>query len=307
MSETTHYRGRFAPSPTGLLHFGSLVAALGSYLQAKSSNGIWLVRMEDLDPPREQSGAASTILRTLEHFGFEWDEDVQYQSRRASHYDDVLRILQQNQNVFACSCTRKEIIRTARKTSAGYVYPGTCRQSKLPFERGHAIRLKITDSNDIGFSDAIQGYYSQSVAKDVGDFVLKRRDGLYAYQLAVVVDDYHQGITEVVRGMDLLDNTPRQIALQRVLEYPTPNYVHLPLALNATGDKLSKQTFAPTLEGNQTLQTLFAAWHFLGQQCLDPQNAPNCVSDFWDFAIAHWQKDRIPVSEAGYIANSIYL
>ena len=214
--------GRFAPSPTGPLHFGSLLAALASYCQAKSQGGRWLVRMEDLDKPREMAGAANLILRTLEDFGFEWDGEVIYQSQRSSLYQDALTQLKTKLLIYNCNCSRKEIAdsynqRPALQGVDGLVYPGTCRH-KTAVKSLNASRI-IVDSNPIAFTDAIQGNIQQNLAQDVGDFVLKRADGLYAYQLAVVVDDFKQGITHILRGADLLDSTPRQIYLQQLLDY----------------------------------------------------------------------------------------
>ncbi|MCB1756704.1 MAG: tRNA glutamyl-Q(34) synthetase GluQRS [Gammaproteobacteria bacterium] len=300
------YIGRFAPSPTGPLHFGSLIAALGSYLQARQAQGRWLLRIEDLDPPREKPGASDDILRSLESFGFEWDGPVIYQSRRSDIYDHYLHRLKRDGLLYACDCSRKKIIADSSDADNG-IYPGTCRQRALPPGPGRALRLRVDEPADCGFIDRIQGRFQQNVASEVGDFVLKRRDGLYAYQLAVVIDDAEQAVSEVVRGTDLLDNTPRQIYLQRQLGFRPPGYLHLPLALNPAGEKLSKQTFAPSLENSRALQSLFAAWHFLGQESPAAKLKPDDLPSFWAFAIENWNPDRIPTSELGFTINPKHL
>lgn len=283
--------GRFAPSPTGPLHFGSLLAALASYLEAKTQGGKWLVRMEDLDKPREMSGAADHILRTLETFGFEWNGEVVYQSQRSSLYQDALYQLKGKSLIYNCDCSRKEIADSAQHGIDGLIYPGTCRYKpnvKIP----HASRI-IVDSQPIEFNDAIQGQIQQNLALDVGDFVLKRADGLYAYQLAVVVDDFEQGITHIVRGADLLDSTPRQIYLQQKLGYPTPQYTHIPVASNTAGEKLSKQTLAPAIDAAQASIWLTQALDFLGQQ--PPQAlSTHSTDDIWQWAKAHWDIKKVP-------------
>ncbi|MDX9952048.1 MAG: tRNA glutamyl-Q(34) synthetase GluQRS, partial [Methylophilaceae bacterium] len=241
------YRGRFAPSPTGPLHFGSLVAALASYLEARQQQGEWLLRMEDLDTPRNMPGAADAILRSLEAFGFEWDGPVVYQSERHDLYAAALARLQEDGLVYPCGCTRKEIADSAIHGIEGAIYPGTCRSGLPPGKTARAWRIRA-ENRTIGFDDAIQGHVAQNLARDIGDFVLKRADGFYAYQLAVVVDDADQGITHVVRGADLLDSTPRQIYLQQVLGLPAMHYAHIPVVLNAQGEKLSKQTQAAAVD-----------------------------------------------------------
>ncbi len=225
------YRGRFAPSPTGPLHFGSLVAAVGSYLEAKSRGGAWLLRMEDLDTPRAQPGAADAILRTLEACGMAWDGDIVYQSRRSVAYRAALAHLEAQGLVYACGCSRREIADSGLGPDGALIYPGTCRNGLAPGKQARAIRVCV-DHERIDFEDLVQGNLNQDLAAEVGDFVLRRADGLYAYQLAVVVDDAEQKITDVVRGADLLDSTPRQIYLQRRLGLPAPRYLHLPAASN---------------------------------------------------------------------------
>ncbi|HVW83607.1 MAG TPA: tRNA glutamyl-Q(34) synthetase GluQRS, partial [Bryobacteraceae bacterium] len=232
------YRGRFAPSPTGPLHFGSLVAAVASYVDAKAHGGQWLVRMEDIDQPRCVPGASDDILRTLERYGLEWDEAVVFQSRRTALYETALEELKRRGYAYPCTCSRKAI-------ESG-VYRGTCRGRRGAPEGPCAWRVRVENSV-VAFEDRLAGLQGQNLAREVGDFAVKRADGWFAYQLAVIVDDADQGITDVVRGADLLDSTPRQIWLQRLLEYETPHYMHVPVAKNAAGEKLSKQTRAPGL------------------------------------------------------------
>ncbi|WP_332252182.1 tRNA glutamyl-Q(34) synthetase GluQRS [Thioalkalivibrio thiocyanodenitrificans] len=258
------YAGRFAPSPTGPLHFGSLVAALASWLDARRHGGRWLLRMEDLDPPREVPGAADAILRSLEAFGLHWDGPVLYQSTRHEAYRDTVARLRASGMAYDCGCTRREVGKLGRPGLDGPVYPGTCRNGLPSGKRPRAVRLR-TSPGEIGFTDRMRGMVRQEVARDVGDFIIRRADGLYAYQLAVVVDDAHQEITHVVRGADLLDSTPRQILLQRLLGLPTPEYLHHPLVLTPEGEKLSKQTHAPPVDDGDPVPALTAALAFLGE------------------------------------------
>lgn len=287
--------GRFAPSPTGPLHFGSLLAALASYCEAKSQGGRWLVRMEDLDKPREMAGAADHILRTLESFGFGWDGEVVYQSQRSSLYQDALSELQAKTLIYNCDCSRKEIAdsyhqRPAHQGIDGLVYPGTCRH-KVAVKSPHASRV-IVNGEPITLTDAIQGELQQNLANDLGDFVLKRADGFYAYQLAVVVDDFEQGITHILRGADLLDSTPRQIYLQQLLDYPTPQYAHIPVASNAAGEKLSKQTLAPAIDVAQASILLTKALSFLGQH-IPIDLSEYSANDILQWAKQHWDITKV--------------
>ena len=286
------YRGRFAPSPTGPLHFGSLVAAVGSYLVARTRGGTWLVRMEDIDPPRVMEGAADGILRTLEACGLYWDGEVVYQSRRGAAYRAALDRLDHLGAVYPCNCSRREIADSAVATPSGLVYPGSCRTGVKPDRSGHSLRVR-TDDEPVCFNDRLQGRCCQRIESEVGDFVLLRADGLYAYQLAVVVDDAEQGISEVVRGADILDSTPRQIHLQRLLGLPTPSYLHLPIVVDAHGNKLSKQTLAPPVDASDPLPALIRALSFLGQ---DPpaELREGGVDDLWRWALVHWRGERIP-------------
>ena len=253
------YRGRFAPSPSGPLHFGSLVAAVGSWVRARAQNGIWLVRMEDLDPPREVPGAAADILVTLAAFGMESDQPVLYQSQRDPGYRDAFERLQISAQVFPCWCSRSDLDAQAR------LHHGVCIAPADP-ARAPAWRLHAPDMT-IDFNDLALGPQSQNLRDAAGDFAIKRVEGWYAYQLAVVVDDASQGITEIVRGADLLNSTARQIYLQRLLGYATPNYLHLPLVLNASGQKLSKQDRALPVDRNDPLPALRAALEFLELHC----------------------------------------
>lgn len=277
------YRGRFAPTPSGPLHYGSLVAALGSVLEARSRQGEWLLRMEDVDPPREVPGAAGHILRTLEAFGFEWDGEVMYQSRRGEAYAATLDELIRQGRVYACSCSRKQLQARARRGVDGLVYPGTCQGRGVGQER-LALRFMVPEVR-IAFEDAWQGHVACDIAVECGDFVLRRADGVYTYQLAVVVDDAEQGITHVVRGADLLASTPRQIVLQQALGLPTPEYMHLPVVLDEHGDKLSKQTLAAPVAATHPLPALKAAAEFLGM--VIPVDCER-VQDFWHVAPLAW-------------------
>jgi glutamyl-Q tRNA(Asp) synthetase len=280
--------GRFAPSPTGPLHAGSLLAALASYCEARSVNGQWLLRMEDVDPPREMPGAADLILRQLEACGFEWDGEVRYQSRRHASYEAALSTLHQQGDLFWCRCSRADLSRLSNAA-----YPGTCRAFTSP-RTNAAIRLRVPDTI-ISFTDGLFGPQHDNVRASVGDFILKRRDGLYAYQLAVVVDDADQGITQVVRGADLLDNTARQIVLQQALGLTTPDYVHLPLLVHADGSKLSKQTFAPALPLTGTAALLVQALQRLGQ-CPPRELAAEAPSAVLAWAVTHWQRQQVGIA-----------
>jgi len=287
------YRGRFAPSPTGPLHFGSLVAALASYCDARAAAGEWLVRIEDVDEPRTRPGAADAILRTLEAYGFAWDGAVQVQSSRTSRYEAVLAELRARGEVFRCTCTRRELERAPLSRHGERVYPGTCREGASGGSVS-AWRLRVPPPGTmVGFVDRLQGPHQQDLAREVGDFVVKRADGLFAYQLAVVVDDHDQGVTDVVRGADLLSSTPRQIWLQRRLGFAMPRYLHLPVAINAAGEKLSKQTRAPPLAGDP-VPALRAVWRFLGQPEAPAAHAPVTLAEFWADAIRAWSPQRLP-------------
>lgn len=286
----TRYRGRFAPSPTGPLHLGSLIAATASYLQARSHGGEWFVRIEDIDPPRELPGASESIIRTLGAFGFEWDGAVDYQQQRIARFHDALETLRQQDMAYPCACTRKEL--------ADYdspVYPGICRDGLPAGRKARAWRLRV--ANRLVLEDAIQGTIEYDLPAECGDFVLLRADGLIAYQLAVAIDDAEQGMTEVVRGADLLDSTPRQLYIQRALQLASPRYAHHPVMVNRQGEKLSKQTHAPELDTAHPVKQIWQALDFLGQS---PEAGLTRASlrEIWDWAQHHWQMDKVPKTRA---------
>jgi glutamyl-Q tRNA(Asp) synthetase len=268
------------------------VAACASFLQARAQRGEWLVRMEDLDPPREQRGAADAILRTLEAHGLHWDGMVRYQSRRADAYHAALEELRRMGALYACGCSRREIADSSIRGIDGPVYPGTCRPGLAPGRAERGLRVRAGDGV-VSFVDRWQGSVTRHPARDYGDFLVRRADGLFAYQLAVVVDDAEQGITEVVRGADLLESTPRQIELQRLLGLPTPDHAHCPVAVNARGEKLSKQTGAVPLDNTHPLPALAKALDFLGQEVPADARAGS-VEEFWRRAVARWSPDAVP-------------
>lgn len=275
------YVGRFAPSPTGPLHFGSLVAALASWLDARAAEGRWLLRIEDLDAPRALPGAADDILRTLDRLGLGWDGPVLYQSRRSASYKAAVESL----DTYWCGCTRREIADSSlgRATDGAQIYPGTCRTGLAPGKTPRALRVR-TGGEEIAFTDRVQGPQRQVLEREIGDFVLLRADGQFAYQLAVVVDDAEQGVTDVVRGADLLDSTARQIYLQRRLGNPTPRYLHVPAAVNTAGEKLSKQTGARPVDAARKSDELRRVLRFLGQ----------AETDDLAQAVKNWQPALIP-------------
>ncbi len=290
------YRGRFAPSPTGPLHFGSLVAALGSWLDARAHGGEWLVRIEDLDPPREVPGAASAILAALELLGLHWDGPVLHQSTRAEAYRAALEHLAEAGWTYPCTCPRSRIAREARRRGPlGPVYPGTCR-ARAPGPGPHALRVRV-DGVRVALDDRLQGPCHAGLAEQVGDFVVHRRDGLTAYHLAVVVDDAAQGITDVVRGADLLEATWCHIHLQRLLGLPTPRYLHLPVATGPDGAKLSKQTGAMPVDLRRPGRALEAALAFLGHAPPEAlRGAPPAELLAW--AVQAWSAARLPRARA---------
>ena len=286
------YRGRFAPSPTGPLHFGSLVAAVGSYLDARARDGEWLVRIEDLDPPRVVPAAIDDILRTLEACAMAWDGPLVRQSTRGNAYEHALHELRVQGKLYPCACSRREIADSAVAGIEGYVYPGTCRAGLADGRAPRAWRV-MTQGAVIGFDDAIQGRIEHDLEHDIGDFVVYRADDVYAYQLAVVVDDAQQRITHVVRGADLLESTPRQIHLQRLLNLPTPHYAHLPVAVNELGEKLSKQTLAQAIDRTNATAAVLQALRFLGQPAPDDLKAAS-ISEIWVWAVENWRIERVP-------------
>jgi len=287
LSQST-YIGRFAPSPSGPLHFGSLVAALGSYLQAKSQQGKWLVRIEDIDPPREIAGASADILATLQAYGLKWDDEVIYQSQQSAHYEQVLADLEQQQLSYACACTRKII------KQQGGLYLGNCRNSKLS-NTDNALRINVTKLTKpvTSFIDQLQGEITLDAQHADEDFIIKRKDGLYAYNLAVVIDDINQGITEIVRGADLLPTTGKQISLYQLLGKQVPTYVHLPLVVTKPGFKLSKQNHALAIDNKNPVPTLLQALAFLGHQVTDSVDKSSC-STILKWAITNWSLTNVP-------------
>ncbi|OLF52005.1 tRNA glutamyl-Q(34) synthetase GluQRS [Pseudomonas chlororaphis] len=284
-SPSSSYIGRFAPTPSGHLHFGSLVAALASYLDARAVGGRWLVRMEDLDPPREEPGAQAAILKALESYGFEWDGEMVRQSDRHAAYAEVLNRLFSQGLAYACTCSRKQL-----EPYHG-IYPGLCRNAGHPQEDA-AIRLRVPEL-DYRFTDRVQGEFRQHLGRDVGDFVIRRRDGLYAYQLAVVLDDAWQGVTDIVRGADLLDSTPRQLYLQELLGLPQPRYLHVPLITQPDGHKLGKSYRSPPLAADQATPLLLRALRALGQKT-DSALLHASPQEVLRWGIEHWDALLIP-------------
>jgi glutamyl-Q tRNA(Asp) synthetase len=289
---TYTYRGRFAPTPSGELHFGSLVAAMGSYLDARQHNGEWYVRMEDLDRTREMKGAAKSILQTLEGFGFSWNGEVLYQSQRSTAYREAVDRLIQTERAYLCGCSRKSINAKARRGNEGAIYPGTCRNGLAPKNRARSVRVYTSDER-ITISDGLQGQISQRIYSEIGDFVIRRADGFHAYQLAVVIDDAWQGITDIVRGADLLTSTPRQHYLQQLLGLHHPRYIHLPLVVDDQGRKLSKHYRDLPVNPAQPMDALLHALAFLNQPL--PPLRPETTEEFWQWAQSHWSLSSIPV------------
>jgi glutamyl-Q tRNA(Asp) synthetase len=272
-----------------------MVAAVGSYLDARHVGGEWLVRIEDIDPPREVPGAAADMLHTLEQYGFEWDGEVLYQSSRLKAYQEVANDLLSRRLAYPCGCSRKEITEVAAPGVDGPVYPGTCRNGHDPKSDSQALRLK-TDSTPITYNDRLKGRMTQQLDRDIGDFIIRRRDGLTSYQLAVVVDDIYQGITDIVRGSDLLLSTPRQIYLQQLLGEATWRYAHLPLVIDSKGEKLSCQNMAPAVPRDDPVPTMLSVLEFLQQPL--PEEPPSSVAELWQWAIPRWDIGRIATHKA---------
>lgn len=279
------YVGRFAPSPSGALHLGSLYTAVASHLEARAARGRWLVRLEDLDHPRVVPGAADDILRTLHDFGFEWDGEVVRQSERKALYADALDELARQHATYECSCTRSQLADEPR-------YPGHCRSGPCDPSALRAIRLRI-EPGTLQFADGIQGVFRQDVARVSGDFILKRRDQIYAYVLASVVDDAEQGVTHIVRGADLLDDTPRQIALQRRLNLSPPGYAHVPLLMESDGSKLAKSARSIRIHPDRAPPLLVTVFNLLGL-APGPDMAHASVAELWRWAIPRWDLARVP-------------
>ena len=283
------YIGRFAPSPSGPLHFGSLVTALGSYLQAKSCFGKWLVRIEDIDPPREVKGASSLILKTLEALHLYWDDEILYQSNCNERYQAVLQSLLNKQQAYYCNCTRQRIHNLENK-----IYDGFCRNRRLSVKDKDQLAIRIKQNHPVlTFTDKIRGEQTAQLADALEDFIIHRKDGLFAYNLVVVLDDHEQGITEIVRGADLLPVTTKQISLYQLFDFSVPTYCHLPLALDKNGNKLSKQNHARPIDLNNLKALTVQALQFLGQKVpKDWQDATQQQLLGW--AIQHWQITNIP-------------
>ena len=287
------YRGRFAPSPSGELHFGSLLAAMASYADARSHKGSWLLRIDDIDQARVVKYSEQHILTTLEQCGFEWDEAVTYQSQSLAYYQNALADLKLKQLTYPCNCSRKQL----KALSDSTIYPGLCRNKALTETENTALRLKTT-GKIISFTDRIQQHYSQQLNRDVGDFIIYRRDKVFSYQLSVIVDDFYSNISHIVRGYDLLESTPKQIYLQQLLHYPQPQYAHIPLAVSADKLKLSKLSQAKKVDCD--LKTLFLAATFLGQS--PARHGLNdhdfaTINDFWHYLIINWDINTVPKME----------
>lgn len=287
--------GRFAPSPTGPLHFGTLLAALGSYLAAKQSGGQWLMRVEDLDLPRVIAGSADSILLLLDQLGFEWDGPILYQSQRFERYQDILDSLRYKGFLFDCSCSRREVLASApHPGEEGPIYPGTCRNGPRGTRSQHAVRLRV-DGQSVTFTDQVFGCQSQNLEEQVGDFILHRSDGVFAYQLAVVVDDIDTGVTQVVRGADLLSSTARQIYLYQCLQSAAPEYLHIPLAFGEDGKKLSKRNGSNgIIDRDNGARMIWQGLDFLGQQ--PSSDLHGCSSaELLHWGIENFQSHKIPI------------
>lgn len=292
VKRVSNYVGRFAPTPSGPLHFGSVVAAVGSYLDARRAGGQWLVRIDNVDLPRSVPGAADDILRTLERLGFAWDGAPVWQHGRTASYEAALEVLRASNRVYGCACTRKMLSDAPRAADGSVIYPGACAAGLPAGLAARAWRFRVPDQ-EVRFVDRIQGEVVEDLARDVGDFVLKRADGLFAYQLATVIDDADAGVTDVVRGIDLMLSTPRQIALQRALDLPTPRYAHVPVVVDAAGQKLSKQSLARAVHAFPPAQLVLDALSCLGQK---PPAALSdaALEDVWQWALTHWSIEAVP-------------
>jgi glutamyl-Q tRNA(Asp) synthetase len=292
-----HYCGRFAPTPSGPLHFGSMIAAIGSYCDARACGGNWHVRIDDIDTPRVVRGAADAILHALEAFALEWDGRPVYESANIDAYHSALHLLRASAQVFACACSRREISNSAITGPEGPVYPGTCRNGLRPGRKARSLRLRVDGTAAMAFTDALQGRISQNLASEVGDFAVYRSDRIFSYHLACVVDDAHQNVTHVVRGADLIESTPRQIYLQCLLGLPTPSYLHLPVATNNRGEKLSKQTRAAPVDISHPGRTIHAVLRYLGQH--PPAELANwSARAAIDWAVTAWRRESIPATPA---------
>jgi len=289
------YRGRFAPTPSGPLHMGSLFTALGSYLQARAHGGQWLIRVDDLDTPRNVAGAESVILKQLESHGLEWDETPRYQTQHVQEYREALNNLAVHQLLYPCSCTRAELALSALSGPDGPIYAGTCRSRTAHAEK-HSVRLRVADDS-LSFVDLLRGQQTRHLSRDIGDFVVQRSDGILGYQLACAVDEAQQNITEVIRGADLLDSTFRQLYVQKLLHLPHARYGHLPVLVLADGKKLSKQNHATPIDAASAVENLRACLTSLGQNPPDAL-AEASISEILAWAIQHWRVEQIPKKSA---------
>ncbi|MCK4842538.1 MAG: tRNA glutamyl-Q(34) synthetase GluQRS [Methylococcales bacterium] len=283
LAKVSNYIGRFAPSPTGSLHLGSLYAALASFLHAHANNGKWLLRIDDLDHYRNAPGASDSIIHTLDSYGLHWDEPIYYQSKHQESYHTVVDQLKKQHLVYPCSCSRKML-----SPYSSSIYPGFCLKTQINHQDlPHSLRIK-SQAIDMIFEDQLQGTHNCAIASDHGDFIISRKDHIIAYQLAVVIDDYQQNITHIVRGFDLLDSTPKQIFLQQLLTYPTPQYCHFPVITGKNDVKLSKQNLAQAVSTEKPEKTLFLLLELLNQNP-PPQLKKASIKELLDWAIAHWQ------------------
>lgn len=296
------YIGRFAPSPTGDLHFGSLIAALASFLDARKNQGQWLLRMDDIDHQRNVAGSANSILYNLDRLGLHWDDEVLYQSQRDKYYQAALEQLIVKSHVFPCSCSRKEIQQLTLKDGNTSIYPGTCRNKLIDQQQTYAWRL-YTQGHKIAFHDRLYGYHLRDIEQTTGDFVIFRSDGISSYQLATVVDDAAQSITHVVRGFDLIDSTPKQILLQQVLSLNTPEYLHLPLATTQEGEKLSKRHQSKAIAQQKPTELILNALRFLNQHP-EKQLADASIEDILDWAITHWDIKQLSQHKTSLVCES---
>ncbi len=289
-------KGRFAPTPSGPLHFGSLLAAVASYCQIKSVNGQWLLRIEDVDTPRTVKGSADIILSTLDTFGFEWESEVIYQSQRFDFYENALQLLTKINQTFACSCSRKGLKKGYLNYGPlGYIYPGFCRNKNLYTNSDHSLRLNMQQAGVTQFNDALFGLRKLDLSYEVGDIVLKRIDGIYAYHLAVIIDDADQNITDIVRGADLLDVTHVHLHLNSLLNFKNADYLHIPLFNNPDGSKLSKQTGAVGIDPRQASSLLVRALSLLGQQIEDDMTTA-LPREILEYAVQNWDSVKIPLA-----------
>jgi glutamyl-Q tRNA(Asp) synthetase len=289
VADLNPYVGRFAPSPTGPLHLGSLYTALASYLDARAHRGQWLLRIDDIDTPRNVPGAVNSILATLEAYGLHWDGPVYYESEHSADYEQALSELQRSGLLYPCTCSRKTLAELPGKHD---IYPGLCRnRTSVPSGQPYALRIK-SDGREIFFEDRLQGAIRQNLADEHGDFILKRKEGIFSYQLACVIDDHLQGITHAVRGYDLVDSTPKQIYLQQLLGLPTPSYLHVPIIIDSDGYKLSKQTLAEAVTMRNTAAVMFQLLELLKQKPSVGLREASCP-EMLEWAMQNWDPEPL--------------